>query len=128
MSSILEGAIKLALETDRPTGELTKEQANDLRVNTDWGPRIFVYREFKPLRDTIEYTVYFRAPSPHSSTEDGTRRYRADLTVDARDIETLDSEEADEKVAFALKCAMREAQRWTEWDLRNGGDGMREVL
>jgi len=75
--------------------------------NTNWEDQITIYREWKPTKDTIEYTLYFRAPLDGVSV-----KFRVDFDVYQPDLEDLGLEGValEEALAFALKQAARATQ------------------
>lgn len=87
-------------------GLLDPEQTEAFIKDTNWENRVTVYREFKPTRDVIEYTVFFRAPVDGVS-----RKFRCDWEVDTRDLGDLANVDAMTPfIVFALKSACRMTQ------------------
>jgi len=99
-------------------GKLTSEQEDDFLRNTNWTEVGAVYREFKPTRDTIEYTVYFRAPVDGVS-----KKFRCDWEVYLPDLDDLGLEGTalEEALVFALKQACRVTQREQTYVYRQTG-------
>ena len=106
-------------------GKLTPEQEADFIKDTNWTDVGAIYREFKPTRDVIEYTVYFRAPVDGES-----KKFRCDWEVDMTDLDALGEEkEFTPYIAFALKQACRMTQRWQTIRYRKTGvDPARQAL
>ncbi len=98
-------------------GVLTPEQTVEFIRDTDWEDKVYVYREFKPTRDTIEYTVYFRAPVDGVS-----KKFRCDWEFDMRDLDALgQSGEITPHIVFSLKSACRIRRREQTYVYRQTG-------
>lgn len=90
--------------------ELTDEEEQMFRQGTDWteGPRIFM--GFKPQRDTIEFTIYYRSLN---------MIYRSDYEIKASDFvavtDFLGEETAYNALLFvAIKNRAREDAEWAD--------------
>ena len=98
-------------------GLLDPEQTEMFIKDTDWENGVTVYREFKPTRDVIEYTVFFRAPVDGVS-----RTFRCDWEVDMRDLGDLANVDGMTPfIVFALKAACRMTQREQAYLYRKSG-------
>lgn len=125
MTNSLDEAITRSLAKGSPTGELNPEQVAFFTKNTDFEKRVFVYREYKPLRDSVEYTVYFRAPSKHPTNDAGTRKYRLDVEIYSQEIDEfralgLEGQELEDALAIMLRIMARAEKCNVDWELSEG--------